>query len=122
MTMEKPRGGEPAAQRLLELARRELLETLLPQLQGDARYRARLIANAMKIAAREAEAAAAVDAETRRLLQAIAGRSGASLESSSDAALEGALAEAIRAGRLDGDATMFEVLSRLTERRRSLAG
>lgn len=122
MTMEKPCGGEPAAQRLLELARRELLETLLPQLQGDARYRARLIANAMKIAAREAEAGAAVDAETRLLLQDIAGRSGASLESASDAALQASLAEAIRAGRLDGDATMFEVLSRLTERRRSLAG
>lgn len=122
MTTEKARGGEPAAQRLLELARRELLETLVPQLQGDARYRARLIANAMKIAAREAEAGAAVDAETRRLLQEIAGRSGASLEFSSEAALQALLAEAIRAGRLDGDAALFEVLSRLTERRQSMAG
>ena len=121
MTAEKPRGGEPAAQRLLELARRELLESLLPQLQGDARYRARLIANAMKIAAREVEAGAAVDAETRRLLQEIAGRSGASLESSSEAALQALLAETIRAGRLDGDAALFEVLSRLTDWRRSLA-
>jgi hypothetical protein len=122
MTTEKVRGGEPAAQRLLELARRELLETLVPLLQGDARYRARLIANAMKIAAREAEAGAAVDAETRRLLQEIAGRSGAGLEFSSEAALQALLAEAIRAGRLDGDAALFEVLSRLTERRQSMAG
>ncbi|MEQ9609643.1 MAG: DUF6285 domain-containing protein [Kiloniellaceae bacterium] len=122
MTAERPRGGEPAAARLLELARRELLETLLPQLQGEARYRARLIANAMKIAAREAEAGASVDGETRRRLQEIAGRSGAGPESPPDAAVPDMLVEAIRAGRLDGDAALFDVLSRLTERRRSLAG
>ncbi|WP_340118925.1 DUF6285 domain-containing protein [Pelagibius sp. 7325] len=122
MTAEKPRGGEPAAPRLLELARRELLETLLPQLQGDARYRARLIANAMKIAAREAEAGATVDGETRRLLREIAGRGEPGPESSSDAAVQALLVEAIRAGRLDGDTALFEVLSRQTERRRSLAG
>jgi len=122
MTAEKPRGGEPAAQRLLELARRELLESLLPQLQGDARYRARLIANAMKIAAREAEAGAAMDAESRRSLQEIAGRSDAGLEPLSEASLQALLVEAIRAGGLDGDAALFEVLSRLTDQRRSLAG
>ena len=45
-------GGEADGLRLLRLARRELLDNVLPTLEGDARYRARLIANAMKIAAR----------------------------------------------------------------------
>lgn len=121
MSTNDSRGGEADVRRLLELARREVLESLLPQLDGEARYRARLIANALKIAAQDLETGAAMDAETRRLLQEAAARldPGAAL---SDAALQAALAAAIRAGRLDGDAALFGAIRRLTEGRRAKAG
>jgi len=112
---DRGRGGEPDARRLLELARREVLETLLPQLDGEARYRARLVANALKIASRDAEAALATAErdEIDRALHAAAGGAGP---------LPGDLTGAIRSGRLDGDAAFFEALSRLTDLRRSIAG
>ena len=124
MSATDSRGGEADARRLLELARRELLENLLPQLDGAARYRARLIANALKIAAGDVETGAAMDAAARAGLLAVAGSlaGGAAAGSDTDTALEAALAAAIRAGRLDGDAALFQALSRLTEGRRAAIG
>ena len=47
---------QPTAVDLLRTARQTLLETLLPALPRERHYEARIIANAMAIAAREAEA------------------------------------------------------------------
>jgi uncharacterized protein DUF6285 len=56
---------EPAGAELLRVARASLLESLLPQLPPESHYMARMIANAMAIAARELEqppAPGAIDA------------------------------------------------------------
>ena len=130
MTKRKSRGGEPGAARLLDLARAELLNDLLPQLQGDARYRARLIANALKIAGHELESAAADQAETARDLAAFAAAAlpeqGAAAErapeTDPEADPETALRDALRGGALDADAAFHALLVRLTERRRAALG
>jgi hypothetical protein len=111
MTKRNPRGGEPDAARLLDLARAELLNEILPNLDGDARYRARLIANALKIAAHELESGAAGAAATARDLAALSG-------TGSPASLR----EALRAGTLDGDPDLHALLVRLTDRRRAVLG
>jgi hypothetical protein len=108
MTNRKPRGGEPDGLRLLDLARAELLNEILPQLEGDARYRARLIANALKIVRHEMAAGAADQAETARDLAAFAP--------------DTALRDALRAGALDGDPDLHALLVRLTDRRRAALG
>ncbi|MCW3474546.1 DUF6285 domain-containing protein [Limobrevibacterium gyesilva] len=43
----------PGGPDLLEIARQTLLDTVLPKLDGDARFKALMIANAMAIALRE---------------------------------------------------------------------
>ena len=118
------RGGEPGGARLLELARRELLEVILPQLQGDVRYRARLVANAMKIAARELGEGDAVEAATaaaeglRRIAAATApGAAPGGLPTDSEVAE--ALCEALRDGRLDGHRELYDLIVRVTGSRRS---
>lgn len=98
MTDTDQRGGEPDAARLLELARAELLRALLPQLDGDGRYRAKLIANALKIAAAELKAEPAADDSAR------------------------ALCRAVRRGERDGDAETHARIARLTEARRTALG
>jgi hypothetical protein len=75
---DRPRGAE-----LLAVARRALLEELVPALPEDRRYQALMVANAL----------------------AIAGRELAQPDREDPAALE-ALAAAIRAGRHDGDAVI----------------
>jgi len=61
--MTRPNGVE-----LLRVARTTLLEELLPQLPAEARYAARMTANAMAIAARElADGGEMERAELRRL-------------------------------------------------------
>ncbi|MGF1594883.1 MAG: DUF6285 domain-containing protein [Kiloniellaceae bacterium] len=112
MTAANSRGGEADAARLLELARRELLEGLVPALEGDARYRARLIANALKIAAAGLREEAEGSAAAARDLAAFAARS----------APEEGLTAAIRAGRLDGEPELYALLLLLTEGRRAGLG
>ena len=117
------RGGEPDGQRLLELARRELLDVLLPQLQGEHRYRARLVANAMKIAARELEgdrADGAIAALRRFAAAALPETAGTATLTDAEIALE--LAAALRDGRLDAQPELHAVLLRLTEGRRARVG
>jgi len=46
---------EPAGAELLRVARASLLESLLPLLPAESHYTARMVANAMAIAARELE-------------------------------------------------------------------
>jgi len=118
-------GGEPGGARLLELARRELLEDLLPQLQGEGRYRARLVANAMKIAARELDGrTAGRPAGTHRLrgLAAAALPGGVDLAALGEAELAAALCAALRSGRLDGQRELYDLLITLTDKRRETIG
>lgn len=112
-------GGEAGGARLLRLARRELLESVLPAVEGDARHRLRLIANAMKIAAREIEVGAAAAEATENDLEAFAGqRLGTAVAGPAAARL--ALRDALREGRLDGDAELFRLLEAQVRRRRDL--
>jgi hypothetical protein len=108
----------PDATELLEIARRTLLEDVLPRLPQDLRYSALMIANAMAIAAREHAAGDdAASAELARLQkwydaphQALAG-------SALAAALieyNRRLAADIRGGRCDDRAGLRDHLERTT--------
>lgn len=119
------RRGEPTGARLLELARRELLEDLLPQLQGEARYRARLVANAMKIAGQELEGGPAERAETAYRLRGLAAAAlpgGVDVTAMADSEIAATLCAALRAGRLDGQRELYDLLVRLTGERRAMLG
>ena len=84
---------EPGGAELLRVARTELLEQLLPQLPVAQHYTARMVANAMAIAARELQSERPAQIDTA------------------------ALARAIRAGRHDDDASTRADLERLTRDR-----
>lgn len=116
---EKRGGGEAGGARLLLLARRELLDNVLPNLEGEPRYRARLIANAMHIAAREieggAESATASAADLQAFTTDVLGMPAETLE-----AARASLRDALREGRLDGNAELFRLLEEVTRRRRDL--
>lgn len=115
----KKSGGEAGGARLLHLARRELLESVLPAVEGDARYRLRLIANAMKVAAREIEAGAAAAEATANDLEAFAGQR-LGTAAGGPAAARLAIRDALRDGRLDADAELFRLLEAQVRRRRDL--
>jgi len=121
MSAERERGGEPNGARLLELARRELLE-LMPVLEGEARYRARLIANAMKIARHDLAAGPADTAATMEELRRFAADTLAEPATTEASASAGTLSRAVRAGHLDGDEALHALLVRVTERRRAALG
>lgn len=103
----------PDAGRLLEQARRTLLQEVLDLLPANQRYSALMVANAMAIAARELEQGPTVAAEERA---ALAGFLGAE-EGAEAARLERHLAEAIRAGRHDAAEPLHALLSASTTRR-----
>src|SRR5512138_98599 len=107
--MKTGRGGEPGGARLLALARRELLEAILPQLDGDARYRARLVANAMKFAAGELEeGAGAAAAAAEGLRRTAAGIPGTALRGNpTDAEVAEALCAALREGGFDAHQGLY---------------
>ena len=86
---------EPTAVDLLETARRTLMEEILPALPAERRYAAHLVAAAMAIAAREAEAGQAAEDSEHAALARLLGKDG-TLED-----LNRAFAAAIRAGRFD---------------------
>jgi hypothetical protein len=95
----------PDATELLEIARRTLLDEILPRLPEELRYSARMVANAMAIAAREHAAGdAAAQAELARLGNLFAERPQPLTGAALYAALAGynrRLATEIRAGRFD---------------------
>ena len=115
----------PDATELLEIARRTLLDDVLPRLPDDLRYPALMIANAMAVAAREHAAGdVAASAELARL-QALYGEPRAALGGS---ALHTALnrynqrlATDIRAGRCDGWAGLREHLAQTTTAKLAVA-
>ena len=95
----------PDATELLEVARRALLDEILPRLPADLRYSALMIANAMAIAAREhADGGAAAQAELARLRELFGERPKPPMGEPLHAALAGynrRLAGEIRAGQFD---------------------
>jgi hypothetical protein len=114
-------GGEADGVRLLQLARRELLDNVLPALEGDARYRARLIANAMKIAAQEMALGAGDAAATAGALEAFAAALGDAPAAGPQEAGK-AIRDALRRGVLDGSPELYDLLKGMTRRRRALLG
>ncbi len=98
----------PDARDLLETARQTLMETLLPRLPPEHRYRAHLVAAAMATAARELAAGPAEEERERASLARLLGRGG-DLET-----LNRALAGQVREGTLDGNADAYAILRRAT--------
>lgn len=97
----------PDAGELLETARRALVEDLLPALPHEKRYTALMVAAAMAIAAREAEAGDTPLEAEHEALAALYGANG-SLED-----LNRRFAADLRAGRFDEDpAAALAVLRR----------
>ncbi|MCA3419859.1 MAG: hypothetical protein INF88_13260 [Roseomonas sp.] len=100
MQREAPEGAG-----LLATAREALLQEILPKLAGTDAFTARMIANAMAIAAREASQEDAWVAATRASMQRLTGAADAP---------DRALAAAIRAGAFDpGSANHAEVAAML---------
>ncbi len=87
---------EPGGEDLLRVARDTLLETLLPQLPAESHYTARMVANAMAIAARSLSRSPAPDVEEHDMAR---------------------LAADIRAGRHDGDPALAGRLREITRAR-----
>ena len=128
----------PQAEVLLRLARAAMLETLLPSLPAADRYTARLIANAMAIAAREMAAGPALAAAERVALAPLLGEEAESvppgahqsaIETSEEAVerMNWRLAAEIRGGMRDGNAAVHGalrqgVLTRLRETNPKVAG
>ncbi|WP_449431720.1 DUF6285 domain-containing protein [Pseudomonas putida] len=84
----------PDAENLLLTARLSVLEQLLPQLPEGLHYQARMIANAMVIAAREIKQGQAAAAEQGRVIQGL-------LQDAGCAQPDKALSAAIRRGDFD---------------------
>lgn len=108
----------PNATELLDIARRTLLDEVLPRLPDDLRYRALMIANAMAIAAREHAAGDTnASAELARLQKFYAEPQQTLAGSALQAALSGynrRLAADIRAGRGDLWVGLRDHLARTT--------
>jgi len=97
----------PEGPNLLATARDALLQEILPKLSGSDTFTARMIANAMAIAAREAAQNDAWVAEMRATMQRLTGDADAP---------DRALAAAIRAGAYDpGSAHYAEATALLRE-------
>lgn len=93
---------------LAELARKTLLEAVLPHVPQEQRYQTLMVANAIGIAARALEAgAAAQTAEAEDYRGLLGGDGGEDL-----AALRRRLAETIRSGALDDDPALAALLRR----------
>jgi hypothetical protein len=97
----------PDASELLDIARRTLIDEILPRLPQELRYSALMITNAMAIAGREHAASGDAEAELARLQQLLNDRQEplpATALHSALTNLNRRLAAEIRAGRFDGDA------------------
>lgn len=108
--------NQPETRDLLTEARQVLLDSVAPELAGERKYEALMIANAMGMAIRELEQRERGQPERidRTIRAFLAERS---LDATTDEA-EAALARAIRERRLDGvDPALRSVLRTLTEAR-----
>ena len=114
--------------RLLKLARAALAEEIVPALPEDARYGARMVANAMAIAAREmidgedtARAERTALAELYEEPPPPPGRTDAETLDEALTRLNWWLVAEIRAGRRDGDARVHAILRQAARARLRLA-
>jgi hypothetical protein len=103
---DRPDGAE-----LLHQARSVLLDELAGELPESRRYDVLMVASAMAIAARELEAGQGREAE-RAALEALLGPASERDLEAALGDLNRRLAADIRAGRLDGDPRVHEVLGR----------
>jgi len=104
----------PSLEALLEAARQTLRDDLAPTLEGDARYRALMAANAIAIALRQMAAGDAPQREEAARLRDLLGEDG-DLETLNDA-----LAQAIREGRFaPGDSAHDACFAHLLETTRA---
>lgn len=99
----------PTSEELLQEARRILREELAPELKGEQRYKALMIANAVGMAARELAAGEAPLRRERELLQELLGWEG------DLTALNACLAEKLRSGELSGDEKVYRILLEIAE-------
>jgi hypothetical protein len=106
----------PSGEALLDVARRLLLDELVPLLPAERRYDALMIANAMAIAARELRDAGAGSAAAARHLTAFYGMAA---DDTDPAALRRRLVADIRAGRFDDGAARDRLLALLRAELRS---
>lgn len=108
--------NEPDTRDLLTEARSVLVDALVPDLSGDQKYQALMIANALGMAIREIEQREQGEPETAdRLLSAFLAERQLSDQSSQG---EEALAQALRERRLEGgDPQLRAVLKEMTEAR-----
>lgn len=88
---------EPAGADLLDIAEATVRETLLPALPGHLHYEARMVANAMRIAARQMRADTAAEDTERAALATLLG------EDAPLPDLNRRFAQALRAGAFDAD-------------------
>ncbi len=109
---------EPDGAELLKVAREALLGELLPNVPESSRYAARMIANAMAIAARELEAGIRPEDELDRLRRLLPGWTSAPEVRAACRDGEAQLAKAIRGGRLDSQAAEVRRHLRATTRER----
>jgi len=97
---------QPDALELLAVARETLLDAVLPELRGAARYQALMIANAMAIAQREIAGGGDAGASERQMLDTLYGDAEPRVDAEDDAArlarLTRRLARDLRNGELDG--------------------
>lgn len=108
--------NQPDTRDLLTEARQVLLDSLVPQLEGEQKYEALMIANAMGMAIRELDQRRQGEAETidRSLSQFLAGQHLAGDPSQG----EQTLARALRERQVDGaDPELRTVLKSMTEAR-----
>ena len=96
----------PDIRDLLETARGTLMETLLPNLPAEHRYRAHLVGAAMATAARELAAGDGPEEAERAALARLLGEDG-DLE-----ALNRAFSARLRAGAFDGNEEAYALLTR----------
>lgn len=97
---------EPHGSALLDVARRALLDEVLPGLAGRPRFVALMVANAVGIVMRELESAGERAAAWERARAAGGGDAGDPVEG---------LARAIRAGAHDADRRLYDALTETAE-------
>ncbi len=119
---------KPDGAALLDLARAVLFDDLLAELPEAARYRARMVANAMAIAAREISEGKRTQEADRDALAALYDETPTPADRIDPENLDDALtrlnwwlAAEIRAGRRDGDAPVHELLRESVRGRLRLA-
>ena len=105
-----PSGEQPDALELLRIARETLVSAVLPELEGDARYQALMVANAMAIATRELTTGEDARARELDVLDALYGDDEPAGEDEGPdarlARLSRRLARDLRSGELDGGAQL----------------